>query len=526
MNIQVIAFLLLLMVASCREEKEDLNLTRTFRPAAFSITSGETEAIIEWQPSLFTKEGSVSYFLEVSSDPVFTNKIYSLDTTSTSVTLAYPLLEIRKPYYARVRAIASNPALNSEWSVSEAFGITGDQFLYLAPDDAEVLDNAVILRWLDKPGLTKITISPENNTSFDIELTEADHDTLMLVLRDLAPVTNYVAEIFAGDESKGIVTFRTKASIEGNLVDLRGITGNPNILVDTLPDIAPGSVVVLKRGEIYEVASYSFDKSVKLISGLDFIPQFARIVITSNFNILAGSSIDSLIFQDIILTGADFNGDYIFNFNQPGTIGKIGYENCRVHKFRGMNRAQTASPGTIISNLSVNNCVIDSVREYGIATASSASSIANIKITNSTVYKLRKFVDHRVAGANSLVIENCTLNEMPGTGGGGATYIIDYNTFDVATPIIIKNSIFGTTWSETGGMQTVNGYRIGGGSVLSITSSYKTSDFVVATGNFTELSGYSGASTALWTDPANGNFSFKDNSFTARSSVGDPRWRP
>lgn len=516
----------LTLTVSCKDEKEELNLSRTFRPSAFNIDAGEREAVIAWNPSLFAEPESVSYRIEISEDPYHTKNIFAADTSVNSITLSYPFLTIRKPYYARVKALASDPAKDSEWSMSEAFAISGDQFLYLEPNDAEVLDTRVILRWLDRPGLTKITVTPENNTPFDIELTEADHDTLMILLRDLTPVTNYMAELFAGEETKGLVTFTTKAAITGdNVIDLREVEGGGTMLTDTLNGIPSGSIVILKRGEIYEINTYDFDRSVKIVSGLDFAPEYAKIYLTGNFNILAGLSIDSLVFQDVNFEGEDFNGDYVFNFSREGTIGKISYENCRVHRVRGFNRAQTGGAGTIINSLVVNNCVIDSVREYGVATASSASSITNITITNSTIFKARKLIDHRVPGANSLLIENCTLNEMPGTGGGGATYVIDFNTADIATPVTIRNVILGTTWPEVGGTQAVNGYRLGSSSTLTSTSSYRTSDFTVTAGQFNELSVYNGASTALWVDPANGDFRFKDNGFSGKDIAGDPRWR-
>jgi hypothetical protein len=58
-----------------------------------------------------------------------------------------------------------------------------------------------------------------------------------------------------------------------------------------------------------------------------------------------------------------------------------------------------------------------------------------------------------------------------------------------------------------------------------ITNCYSTSDFIITRGAFAGLISYAKSSTDLFTDPTNGNFKIKDQSFEGISSAGDPRWR-
>src|SRR5690606_31617932 len=105
--------------------------------------------------------------------------------------------------------------------------------------------------------------------------------------------------IYKGEVPKGTVRFKTKPSWENDhVIDLTEITGKPNILADTLPDIPAGSVILLKRGERYDISSYDFDKSLTFASAAANVAEYATIEISSNFNIVAAANIDSLVFRD------------------------------------------------------------------------------------------------------------------------------------------------------------------------------------------------------------------------------------
>jgi len=96
---------------------------------------------------------------------------------------------------------------------------------------------------------------------------------------------------------------------------------------------------------------------------------------------------------------------------------------------------------------------------------------------------------------------------------------------------------FGSTGTSSGTMTisdcimgqssaVANGVRPGA-MTLSVTGSYKTSDFVDVNGVFlASLTSYAGASTSLWTDPVGGVFTFLDVNFVGIATSGAPRWKP
>lgn len=518
---------------SCEDEKpEALALDRMFRPGVIEVTNGETSVGIEWTTPQFPEQGS-GYTVEISETEDFAVIAHTLQTTENQVVITDDVLAIKKDYFSRVKSNGKTAAEDSGWSVSEVFRITGEQFL-LATPPADIIDVAVILKWKQSDDLTSIVVSPLGGESFEILLDDADRAAAQKLIEDLVPATQYTAEIFAGTKSKGTQQFTTKAPDfvgDNTVIDLRNIINKPTILVDTLPDIPNGSVVILKRGQTYRLAAaYAFNKSVTILSGIDFGTDLAKIELLSNFNFVASSVVDSVIFKDIRFKGARANGtsfdsDYVLNVNVATTVGKIKLDGCRITRVRGVVRLQAGGAGAKVANYIVNNCVIDSVREFAIVMASAASSFANVKITNSTIYRARRFVDHRVAGNNSLIIENCTLNELP-TGevaGGVGNYLIDLNTFSSANPIILKNNIIGKTWVETAGSVDVRGYR--GAGPISITDCFATSDFVSTNATFQlGFAVYGGTAASIFTDPSVGNFKIKDPAFPGKA-VGDPRWK-
>jgi hypothetical protein len=269
-------------------------------------------------------------------------------------------------------------------------------------------------------------------------------------------------------------------------------------------------------------------KSFTILSGADFIPDLATIYFTNNFNLVAGSAIDSLVFKDLNLYSDNFASRYVFNISQVGTIKKVVFENVYGHRFRGFFRMQTGGAGTQVTDFIMRNCVIDSLRDFSLVNTNNSNSVANITVSNTTVYNARKVIDHRSPGSNSIKFTNCTFYNTPtggAAGGVGAFYFIDMNTLNSATPITITNCIFGKTWDEGSGNDAL-GIRAGGATTVSTSNSYNTSDFV-STNAANQISGllpYAGTSFTLFTNPDNGNFKIKDNSFPGKGNSGDPRW--
>lgn len=531
-----LALLTLLFVVGCsKDEVGQLSLSRQFSPSKFTFTNGETQSSVTWSASLFTTaDQQVSYTVEIDSTTDFLNPAFTTTTTELSVVITNAMIPIKKNYYARVKALGHDKTADSNWAVSSSFKILGEQFLNPVTAD-KVIDKSVRLTWRPGPNFTKIIITPPTGARITFDLTAADLAATLKQIDNLTPGATYTAEIFEGTLSKGEQTFNTVAPLSGNVVDLRGISvvKKPNILTDTLPDIPSGSIVLLKRGSAYALTTvFNLDRSVTIQSGLDFGTNLAILKSSSNFNFPSAGApiIDSLVFKDLIIKGGkagntSYNSDYLLNASNPATVGKIRLENCTIKILRGVVQVQTGGTGAKCSNYFVNNCTIDSIRDFGVATARNASVIENIKITNTTVYRVRKFILHAVTGNKSITISNCTFNELPAGAASATNYSIDLNTFNSTNGIAINNTIFGKVWNETGAGTVVGGIRVGGTTAVTTSGSYNTSDFVNTTSAIPGLTAYSGTAAALFVDPNNGNFKFLDSNFIGKQSAGDPRWR-
>ena len=530
------AFLIVALLIGCDKdtEIEDPNLPRMFTPVGLRLTVAQTQVKLEWNPSLFSQDKDVQYTVEISKDssfqtaPAFTKVV---DTTFIVVTDAD--IAIRQRYFARIKTNAAGSTPESKyWIVSAPFTMTGEQIFVVPVPESDIIDNAVILRWTTTPGVSKIVITPPTGSPVDVVISAADNTAGFKLIGNLLGSTTYSAEIFAGTRSKGLLSFTTKATITGaNIIDLRGITGRPSVLADTIPIIPSGSIVILKRGLTYNfTATTSLNKSLTILSGSDFIPDLASIFMGSNFNLTAGTAIDSLVFQDLNMYSDDYNAKYIFNINTVGTIGKVRFENVRGHKFRGFFRIQTGGAGAQVTDLTIRNCVIDSLRDFSLVNTNNSNKVANIIVSNTTLYNARKVIDHRSPGSNSIKFTNCSFYNVPAgpaAAGGVGFYFIDLGTQNSATPIMITNCIFGKSWEEVPGAGSdVRGIQAGTATTVSVSNSYQASDFIStnATYQIPGLIPYSGNSFSLYTDPANGNFRIKDNAFAGKGNSGDPRW--
>jgi hypothetical protein len=545
--------LVALLTGCKKDETESFVLSRQFAPSTVTGTNGETQVTIVWPASLFTVPASgVSYQLDVSKTNTFDVIDFTTTTTDLSVVLTDAKLTLRQDYFARVKALAANGSNESNFVVSSSFRITGEQLLLPVPD-GDVIDNKVIIRWKPNAPLSKLTVIPSagNGSPFDVALTSADLAAQQKLLSGLVASKTYSVEGYGADgKYRGTTVFTTKAAIAGNIVDLRGIPASrKSVLTDTLGVIPAGSVVLLKKGNVYELtAGFTLTKTVTMQAGLDFgstppmISMVGSATATSvSFGIGGALNIDSIVFKDITIKGnrtiggESYNFDYIINSSGAGTTVKlIRYVNCTIKRLRGTTRAQAGGAGTKITNLYVSNCFIDSVREYGIATASGGSAFANIRVTNTTMARFRKFIDHRVAGNVTTTLENITLNEvLAGTATSAtASALLDFNGF-AAGAVTLKNCIFGKTWDETGNGTGTIAYGIRATNLssisLNVTGTYKTNDFIqTVTTPATDITGllsYAGSSTALFTDPPKFNFKIKDQNFAGKNSAGDPRWR-
>jgi hypothetical protein len=160
---------------------------------------------------------------------------------------------------------------------------------------------------------------------------------------------------------------------------------------------------------------------------------------------------------------------------------------------------------------------------YGVLNGALTGNFIHIKFSNTTVYNIRGGIINYGAGAGCLgvVVDNCTFDRttMDATTG---RYFIDFGTGNSSTgPVTISDCIFGQSSPVSNGIRP-------GTMTMTYTGSYYTSDFNDGT-TFpikSSLTAYAGVSSALWTDPANGIFTFLDANFAGKATAGAPRWKP
>jgi hypothetical protein len=515
-----IAVITLLVIASCKKT-DDTPASRLFRPVVSGqLTSDSNSITAAWQ----IIKGATSYQFELSRDTFKTIDVHlDLDTNVAVI----KNLSFNQLYQVQVKAIAADTTLNSKWSF---LGSVKTQTSVLnVPTASEISDVAVKVSWKEggaAPTSVKLIKTSDSSLVTQVNLTPTDLTNKYRIISGLTSSTKYTIFLYSGTVVRGWVDFTTQAPETGNIIDLRGFTGRPTLLMDTIPIVPSGSKILLNRSETYNISSsVSLNKSITIKSGSDLtVTSQATIFFTNNFNFTAGAVIDSIEFNDVYMRSDNYGSRYVFNTTNGATVGKMKFVNLKAEIFRGLVRLQSGA--TTVSNFIVNNSILDSLANYGVITVDNVTCKAdNISITNSTFYKAEKIVTSR-QNSTSVLIENCTFNEAP--LGNSSSYYVDYSTSgtnNVTNGITINNCIFGIGKNSAGAI-TVRDVRANAATGINASNNYRTSDHLSAGNDLPNITTYTKTTTQLWQDPFNGNFKIIDGSFPGRNTSGDPRWRP
>ncbi len=538
-NIKFIQILLLLVgimtIFSCSENEGDYPQTRLFRPVLNSNLISQNNEI---QVDMAKLKEAVSYDIELSRDN-FATVIMKFNTTESKFHIINLLWDTE--YQVRATAISADPQYNSK--VSDLGSVKTQKFpsILQAPTATDVIDVAAKMTWLTGLGtgaaITQVKVfaladETLSNPLFTYPVTSAEQLSGTKIVNALLPSTTYQIAIYSGETVRGWEKYTTKVgiAIDATTIDIRGIAPTPTLLFDTLTAAAPGSTIILDGNVTYDMSTtYFFNKSLTIKSGYSFGQGGAIVNLVSNFNILAGSNVGSIIFDGVILTSPDTlaAAKYVFNINQSSTIGEITFNNCKMSNYRGVCRFQ-ASTGTI-GKYTVNNCIINNIGGYGVFNVDVATWTAgDVLFKNSTVYRSVVFMASKsTSPTKSVTVEDCTLNEFVAKAGTWYKWVNE-----VTNGITMKNTIVGHGYdSAPGGTDyAIIGYAGLATTSWTITNTYSTSDFAYVPLNLKTIPGfpsfsYSKTVTNLWKDPVNGDFNFIDLTFAGIKDSGDPRWR-
>jgi hypothetical protein len=519
-----IAVISLLVIGSCKKT-EDTPASRLFRPVISGQLQADSNTIMAaWQ----LIKGATSYQFELSRDTFKTIDLH-LDLDTNAVVIKN--LNYNQLYQIQVKAIAPDTVLNSKWSfLGSVKTLTS---MLNVPDQLknEISDAAVKVTWVQKgldPTDIKIIKTSDSSVVKQVALTAGDVANKYRIVSGLQPSTKYTIFLYSGTTVRGWADFTTLAPESGTIVDLRGITGRPSILSDTIPFVVSGSKILLDRSLTYNISSsVSLGKSLTIKSGSDLsVTTQATIYFTSNFNFTAGAVIDSIEFNDVYMRSDNYTSRYVFNTTNGATVGKLKFINLKAEIFRGLVRLQSGT--TTVNNFIVNNSILDSLANYGVLTVDNATCKAdNISITNSTIYKVEKVIVSK-QNSNSVLIDNCTFNEAPfGLTGTTYSYYVNYSTSPtnvVTNGITINNCIFGPGKPNVNGT-AVRDVNVNASTTINASNNYRTSDHISGGNDLPNIITYTKTSTQLWQDPALGNFKIIDGSFPGKLNSGDPRWR-
>lgn len=521
-NYLVIALLMATIsgIVSCKKGEELGEAPRLFRP----VIKGDLLAPSNYIEASWQKMTEVKGYIAQISRDTFKTIDRSVNIDSNKVIFEELLWD--QLYQIQIIAVAPDTSKNSKPSFLGSIKTPRFPTILTLPTIADVTETAIKLRWTnsgDAVTSVKVLLASDNSEVKQINLTGQNISNQFLDITGLNSSTAYIVYLYSGTKIRGWNNYTTKAPLTGIIIDLRGIdlSVKTQILTDTIPDVPSGSTIILRRGATYNVpAAIALNKSIKLISGSDLsITSNASITIAGSFfSFTAGSNIDYLDFENVDIKG--LVGGYALNVNTACNIGRISFEGCNLNTFRGLVRMQTAANS--ITNLSINNCIISNVLDYGLVNVNAAiNKVDNLSLTNSTVYACEKLFTSKQNTINVTINDN-TFYQAP----IGGSYYLDYSGFTITGITSVKNNIFSI--GKLGGTPpgtTVNGKR--GTMTLSTSNNYSTSDFgwATATTAFTDVTNHIRPSADVFTDPASGNFTIRDSGFGGKSTAGDPRWR-
>jgi hypothetical protein len=530
----MLGFLILtLSLVSCQKKNDDIaTASRLFRPMPKSVDVVGNSIVV----TVYPMTGAVAYTVQLSTD-TFRTILKTITVSKDTTTATFYNLMWAHNYFVRAMSINSDTTLNSRWiyygGSSTSLAITTGQYpsILTTLNDSDKIDVALRLRWINSGipvDAIKVLNLKDSSLVETLTVTTADNTAQMKTVTGLVSAHSYIIYALSGDSLRGWSNYTTKSLVvSGNIIDFRPITHRTTILSDTLTQtvnpIPDKSCIILQRGQTYDITSViSLGKSITFVSGLAFGALPATINMASNFDFVAGSSPDSIIFRDVTLSSTDATAKYVFNSKNSATVGKISFESCTMQVLRGVTRLQS---GTInVNTYNINNCIIDSIAgsSYGVVQVDNATAnIQNIIIQNSTIYKTQKVVTSAKSTTNtaSVLINNCTFYDDFASG----LYLVDFGSPATGlTGLTITNCIF----AKTRDAAAAKGIRVATTTNVTSTNNYYTTDYVVSSANgpIPNLIAYNGKSATIFKDPINAIFTIIDSKFAGYGVAGDPRW--
>lgn len=530
----VFALLAIFITVSCTDDNDwdvDNSYDRLFsvQTSSLSVSPEAIKAEVKW-----TKTPETEYYIiEVSKDSLYNeipmggnnSIVFGEDKSITGSPYIVTNLDSDSKYFIRIKAMSTTKS-ESKWTYLEkkSFNTKSEQIMNPVTSQDKT-SSTVRLSWEAGAAVTKIELLKGSTIIRTETLGATEIAAGEITFTGLEAGTFYVANLYNNDIRRGYAMFSTFA--EAPSADVVIYLNETDVIDQAyLDDLAvqhPGKSITLAMAS---EATYTIEEKLTIPNNMSInffgIAGLNKVVLNLLNNIDYAGTHSFITFRNLNI---DCGGKgYVMNQSVAATVDKIEFDDCIIQNAAtSFFRMQSTAEKTV-NSLILNNCVFRNIGSgyyfvhVDTGSGSNKGVVKNLTMSNSTFDNVcatsngKGFIYSRDTSMESIEITNCTMYAI----GGGSNYFVDFaSTNNGATSFTITNTILG----KTGG-NTFRGIRAK--TLPSITNTYATSEWYQAS-NAVTYSNYSGTAADLFTDPENGDFSYKDGSFD--SNVGDPQWR-
>ncbi len=454
-------------IVSCKKAPGPDLLLYVASPTIQEIVTKETTVSVDWD---YAQDSRVIGFVaQISLDRNFAT-IFKTDTVdANSRTVDFEDVTLVTEYFVRVRALASNIVISSDFAVKSL----KLESIFLPTVRTDIKANQVTLKWTapSTGSVSNIILLKEGTALAPIQLSSTDITNRTVTISGLSDATLYTALIYDGEERKGVITFTTKDINEKITIN------SATTIYETLQDAVTAAVnndVINIGGAIYDFSTLPVIDINKSLT-IKVVPDATKkpIINMAGFNITGASTL-KLIGVDFAINAAT---SQIFVGTSLNGTAQIEIEDCEISGAKNglLYVANTNTTGVL-----------------GIAAKNS--------IFKNTGFDGGDYIDFRGGKIKSMIFENCTFNNV------GRTFV----RFD--SPVTIENVNQPVTFTNC----TINqvGERVGsnGGQLVNIRTAVPIlfTKSILTNKRNAQANGLSGGGTGRFVD----NVIFGTNSTT------------
>jgi hypothetical protein len=291
---------------------------------------------------------------------------------------------------------------------------------------------------------------------------------------------------------------------------------NDNIRTAIEGATAAKVAIKLAAGNYTEANTIKVPAAVKSLLIIGEVGATKPIITTTDFITFPNGDIDLLHIYNVELAGTDVTKGYFSNHNNStniGAIGRLTFEHCIVHDFRGIIRVRTAIE---IGTFQILNSIFHRVQGYNVLHLENENaSTPVIELSKSTFYHLSGRCIHlnKQTKTSDVTIDQCTFHQGPyyaivqfSTSGGTLHFTKNLigAAFDISDTSVASHS-------DARGISVISN-----GTLATSEGNFYASNTVWYG---TEVGSDCGFSTAeLFANPAGLDFT------QSKVNAGDPRW--